>query len=498
MRKVIVIGSGPGGAAFGALMAHDGIDVTLLEKNGFVGGKCSSLSRDGYMVDTGVHMFGRGPLGPFGEITRILGRGPSWSVVTPSFTLSLGGSNRRPGGYKLEMASSIAHPISLYNFLKGHLKGWQKMGWTSTAAKSLGELGPKGLAALAKRFADQRCPLYAELQDICVRDFLTSLSTSDGFLRTFHAQAMLTMVLPWHRASMGEFAYILASTMQASQLSYPRGGSAAIPSSFLYALKKSGGDVRLSCEVSSIEVREGRVRGVTTAEGEFLPGDLVVSSAGLKRTVELAGRDSFPLDYLARADALRESEAFIAIKFFLDRKISSMRTPCLLHMPAMSPHNMFDYLADGGIPDDPFLFVTAPGKWDRSLVPPGGDLLIVGVPAPSHPDNAEQAGLILDLARDTASHIFPEIASATVEVERVTASDVSRLSGRTSGECIGIAQEVGQSVSSRPPARTPVHGLFVVGADAGGRGIGTEMAADSALRLYCQLKDGLHLQDTPC
>ncbi|RJP26400.1 MAG: NAD(P)/FAD-dependent oxidoreductase [Actinobacteria bacterium] len=481
-RRVIVIGSGPGGSAFGALMAHAGHHVTILERNGFSGGKCSSLPHGGYVVDTGVHMFGRGPLGPFGEVSRILGVGPRWSAATPAFTLSLS------GGHKLEMASSIAHPVSLLNFLKGHLRGWQRMGWTSTAVKSLHELGPARLFSLARGFNDRRYPLYGELQDVCVRDFFSSISDCDDFLRTFHAQAMLTMVLPWHRASMGEFAYILASTMRASRLCYPRGGSGAIPASFLRALERRGGEIRLGCEVASIEIAGGRARGVITAEGEFIPGDTVVSSAGLRRTIELAGRDAFPAVYVDRADGLRDSEAFIAVKFFLDRKISSIRTPCLLHMPGLSPHGMFDYLEDGSIPAELFLFVTAPGRWDPSLVPPGGDCLIFGVPAPSRLDRGAQAEALLDLAEEMAAAIFPEISAATVAVERIMCTDVSCLSGRISGDCIGIAQEVGQSGSFRPRSATPVDGLFLAGADAGGRGIGTEMAADSALRLYWQLK----------
>jgi phytoene dehydrogenase-like protein len=36
---------------------------------------------------------------------------------------------------------------------------------------------------------------------------------------------------------------------------------------------------------------------------------------------------------------------------------------------------------------------------------------------------------------------------------------------------------------NRPDPRMPVGGLYLVGADAGGRGIGTEMAGDSALKV---------------
>lgn len=484
--RIVVIGSGPGGSACAALLAHAGHEITLLERNPFPGGKCSSLRRGGYVVDCGVHMFGRGPRGPFGEITRILGEGPEWCAAIPSFTLSLSGKGR------LEMASSVFHPVSALNFLKGRARGWQKMGWASTAARALESFGPAGLLSLGRRFHDRRYPLYGELQDVCVRDFMSQVSGADDFLRTFHAQAILTMVLPWQRASMGEFAYILASTMRASRLCYPRGGAGAIPASFLRALAGRGGVARLGCEAVRIETEAGRARGVTTREGEFIPADVVISNAGLHRTIELAGRDAFTREYLDKADAMRDSEAFVALKFTLDRKLSSMRTPCLLHMPALPPHSMFDYLDDGTVPDDLFLFVTAPGRWDPSLVPPGGDCLIVGVPAPSRLDRESQCAALLDKAMDIVLDLFPEIAGSASVVDRVLTGDISALSGRAGGDCIGLAQEVGQSCFLRPAPAMPINGLYLVGADAGGRGIGTEMAADSALRLFYFLRGDTH------
>ena len=254
--------------------------------------------------------------------------------------------------------------------------------------------------------------------------------------------------------------------------------------------------MRLGCEVAAVDVSGGRALGVTTTEGESIPADMVVSSAGLRRSIELAGRDNFPAAYVERADGLKDSEAFIAAKFRLRRKLSSLRTPCLLHMPDLPPESMFDYLEDGSVPGDLFLFVTAPGRWDPSLVPPGGETVIVGVPAPSRPGRTEQADALLDAASAMAMELLPELKRSTLDVERVYPADISRLSGRSAGDCIGLAQDVGQSGTRRPSPFTPVSGLFLVGADAGGRGIGTEMAADSALRLYYQLKEG-HVPQRP-
>jgi len=71
---VIIVGSGIGGAAVGALLASRGKTVTVLERNPFVGGRCASYSKEGFVVDVFVHMFGRCEKGPFGEILRRTGR----------------------------------------------------------------------------------------------------------------------------------------------------------------------------------------------------------------------------------------------------------------------------------------------------------------------------------------------------------------------------------------------------------------------------------------
>jgi prolycopene isomerase len=481
-KQVVVIGSGPGGSSFAALMAHAGHRVTLLEKNEFAGGKCTSQPFGDYIVDTGVHMFGRGPKGPFGLITGILGEGPQWSRTLPSFTV------RASGKGNMAMYPSMFHPMSGLALMKASLQGWFHQNMGRCVAKALSNYGPGGTLELFRKMADPRCPLYEELQDRTVEEFLSTFVASRDLGRMFHAQCMITTVLPWDRASAGEFMYILSSTMQAQYLSYPIGGSSEIPLSFLRAFKREGGVLRLGCEAARIDVADGKVRGVITRDGEMVPADYVVSNAGIKRTVALAGRESFPEEYAARVDALKESEAFIAVKLLLDRKLSSMRTPCMMHIPDLDPEHMFDYLKDGGIPSDLFLFITVPSIWDPMLAPPGKDALIVGVPAPSDLSRVDQCVGLLDLAERIAGEVFPEIKGHVVDKQRTHIAHTSHLTGRATGECIGLAQEVGQSGTRKPAPAMPVRGLYLVGSDAGGRGIGTENAAESALYLYGQLK----------
>ena len=51
------------------------------------------------------------------------------------------------------------------------------------------------------------------------------------------------------------------------------------------------------------------------------------------------------------------------------------------------------------------------------------------------------------------------------------------------GECIGLGQVVGQGGRKKPSVSAPIRGLFFVGCDAGGYGVGTQQATDSGLNV---------------
>ena len=53
----LIVGSGPGGLASALLLAHSGIDVTILEKEEKVGGRTKLVHKDGYTFDRGPTFF---------------------------------------------------------------------------------------------------------------------------------------------------------------------------------------------------------------------------------------------------------------------------------------------------------------------------------------------------------------------------------------------------------------------------------------------------------
>ena len=484
-KKVVVIGSGPGGSGIAALMAHDGHDVTLLDKNGFIGGKCSALEQDGYIVDTGVHMFGCGPYGPFGQIAKMVGQELKWSLREPMIEFYMSGKGSLP------VAHSFTHPISLKSIFKMLSRGWMNFKPVGTLRKTFkNHSSSEAFDILGKLFSTPYTKYLSEFEDVTVKDFFCSLTDSEDLLKWIHSQTMITMVTPWEKASLADWFYIEFSVFRSRGFGYPIGGSGEIPKTFLRGFEHDGGTIRLGTEIKSIDLEKGRVKGVTTTAGEFIPAEIVISNAGIHRTIAMAGEKNFPKEYTKRAAELEVSHAFIATKYFLDCKVTSNKTTTMFHIPDMSPFEMFAHHETGDIPRDLYLFVTFPSQADPFLAPLGKDIMILGMPAPSAVSRAAQCEGLLEKAEYLAeSKLFPEIKGHIIKKQRSHVVHTAGLSGRgTTGECIGLAQNVGQSGTKKPTPQTPINGLYMVGSDAGGKGIGTECAADSALYLYNILK----------
>src|SRR5947209_3666384 len=57
MKRVIIVGAGPGGLAAAMLLARAGLSVRVIERQPHVGGRTSTLAADGFRFDLGPTFF---------------------------------------------------------------------------------------------------------------------------------------------------------------------------------------------------------------------------------------------------------------------------------------------------------------------------------------------------------------------------------------------------------------------------------------------------------
>ena len=159
-----------------------------------------------------------------------------------------------------------------------------------------------------------------------------------------------------------------------------------------------------------------------------------------------------------------------------------LKAPSFFPIPQVDPEEMFAYCDEpDGLPGDPFIFGPIPTEWDATLAPPGHQLIMIGVATSNNVDQEERSQKMLDIAEEKYFSFFPQVEKHIVAKSRITNKDTNRITRKGTGECIGLAQIPGQVGSSKPHPKLPVEGLWAVGCDAGGRGVGTEQGTASGM-----------------
>ncbi len=453
-KKIIIIGAGVGGMACAALLAKAGHEVTVLESHSFLGGRCATLEKDGFVYDFGVHMFSRGDCGPHGDTNRRLDGDLQWITKEPSC--------RVMGKMEFDF------PLDIRPF--------------SRQVKLALQLGvrPKNLFGAWRLFRTLMSGRSVEANNnVFLEDYIFRFTGDESIHLFITCVSQLYFALSARQASAGEFIWCFSRMFKDAAFGYPKGGARAIPQAFEDALIRYGGTIAYETPVTGIRVENKRVTGVDTARN-FFPADIVISNAGLNRTIDLAGADRFPEDYVKRAKTLKYANPYVTNTYALDWPV--VPYPVVFYMPDMPADKIFSHIENNTAPEDPYLFMPIPSNLDPGLAPPGKQLVIAGTPvAPGADDDVCQQ--TLDRIDDRVHKLFPEIKKALIWQEQGTRADTTRITAHPPGGAIGLGQFPGQTGQQRPSLQTPVTGLYLVGADAGSRGIGTELAVGSALNL---------------
>ena len=124
--------------------------------------------------------------------------------------------------------------------------------------------------------------------------------------------------------------------------------------------------------------------------------------------------------------------------------------------------------------------ITSPTNFDSNLGPKGKQLLFFGTACLPGLANYDAWG---KSCFNSLCECFPKIEDHLLWYRTDSPATVEAYAGE--GGCIiGIGQTRTQVSERRPSQITPIKGLYIVGAKAGGHGIGAELAANSAIELF--------------
>lgn len=451
----IVIGSGIGGGAIGALLAHQGWKVLLLERNKHVGGRCISYERNGCMMDLGWHFYCLGKVGPLQEIcNRVdMPEGIPWNDLNGTSFIQVGNVQRK---YSKNSMYEVVSEGERDNF--------------------------KRLFSDVFTLSDEE---INKLWYVPVKEWVESYTSDPMGYTLIESFVSQYFCVPSDVASCAEFILAFRAVMSNRATAYPSGGNFSVAKAYIEAIEHYNGTVLTETPVEKILVENGAAVGVKTESGEEFRAPYIISNADIKLTVQkLVGEEHFPKDYVERINSLTYSCHGVMLRVLLSEKVTEKQVVIYIPDDKSPPCKVTEEMQEGKVPNLIGGCFGSPSNFDPNLAPPGKQMITSLHACP--PDIREN----IDQWRESLMRSFYEVyPEAKGKVEKIWVDPPSLIRGMAgeTGCIIGIGQTVDQVHEKRPSQVSPLKGLYFSSSEAGGNGIGTELAATSALGLFDML-----------
>ncbi|UCG82554.1 MAG: NAD(P)/FAD-dependent oxidoreductase [Dehalococcoidia bacterium] len=470
---VIVVGAGFGGSACAGLLAKRGLKVLLLEKNARAGGKAMTLSKKGFTYTAWV-VISAPTQGTLLEVVlKELGMENKVELVAPG----VNGSTYKTSSGKWLIGpqpapGEVMDPNKMFDWLEVKEANREE---SLRLMTELTMMSPQEIATL---------------NDITFADWLGRYKVPKSVLAFLLGPvADGCFMVPYDTLSAAEAVRTLQDIFLRSGGVFCKGGFGKLAGTYAEAVTENGGKVIMRARVEKIMVSRGRVTGVATDKGIF-QAPVVVSNAGLQPTVlKLVGEEHFDKGYVNYVKDLVPSWGMMGTRYFLSKKVTDFPYGTIFSND--SPYSIEKWLKAKaeGPPKEITVWYEVPVNYDPKAAPKGKQMLMTGFWCPADPQlSAKEKKAWWDKGEEMLLKVFPGLPKYIEFKEGYSTRDVSNLTRDQvlpgqGGECIGLGQVVDQAGAYKPSAKSPIQGLYYVGCDAGGYGVGIHQAVDSAINV---------------
>lgn len=497
----IIVGGGHNGLVCATYLAKGGLNVCVLERRPIVGGPVTTEEVwPGFHVS--VASFWMSLLQPKIMIDLDLRRhGIEVLPTSPGFQPFADGTSLVFWDDTAKMASEIRKfsedDAREYPAFVGHMEGLmphlRKLLFEVPVDPTTGRIGDLSRAAsFLWRFKGVGPKLYD------IWDLLT-LSAHDFLKRWFSSEQVLTAFGCYASGSGGNIspktpgsAYVLARPMlrDATTAAGPgglvRGGMGTIARALKAAAEEAGVSIRTSAEVRNIDVTNGRVEGVTLADGSRLKARRVVSNANAK-TLFMKLLDPTLLDPEVLNDVRRirtESSCFkinLAVEHLPTWHALETRQEAFQHPGSITiAENLseleqaFESARHGEIAPRPYLWILTPSAFDTTVAPHGRHVMsIFGGHVPYRLKNRawdDQAREELyEIVLRQIQRYAPGFGNSVIHKQILVPQDLEAMFDLPGGHVHHGELSLDQVFFRRPIAhyadyKTPIRGLYQCGA----------------------------------
>jgi phytoene desaturase len=532
-RRVVVIGGGISGLASAALLAREGHEVTLLEKNDEVGGRAGSWSHEGFRFDLGPSWY----LMPevFDHFFRLMGTSAAERLdlveLDPGYRVLFEPTADDPAASApIDVPRGLDENVELFERVEPG--SGERMRRYLRSARDTYDIAKRrflytsfgSLTPLLRGDVLVRLPKLARLLLTSLDSFASRTVTDPRLRQILGYPAVFLGSSPFDTPSM----YHLMSTLDLDDgVLYPQGGLISVIEAIRDVAVEAGVTVVTGAAVTQIVTQPLAAEGAALPRGSKataeatgvdwvdsdggthrVDADLVVSAADLHHTeTQLLPRElrTYDATYWAKKNP---GPSALLLYLGVEGEIPELEHHTLLF--ARDWHENFERIfgADKRIPDPPSLYVCKPSTVDPSTAPAGHTNLFVLVPLPADPAlgsgdvDGDGDPMIERLADAVIAQIaewahVPDLADRIVVRRTRGPRDFVDDVNAWSGSMLGPAHTLAQSALFRTGnVSTRVDSLFYAGGSVR-PGIGLPMCLISAEVLLKNLRGDTSTEPLP-
>ncbi len=513
MSRAIVIGGGIAGLASAALLAREGHEVTLLEKNDAFGGRAGSWEHEGFRFDTGPSWY----LMPevFDHFFRLLGTTAEEQLdlvqLDPGYRV-FGEGYASP----LDIAADAEENVALFESVERG--SGRKLAEYLDDAAEIYDLARQNFLystfeKLSPVFTRRVLGKGRRLSSLLVTPLsrLTARTVKDRRLRQILGYpAVFLGSSPDRAPSM----YSLMSHLDLVEgVLYPVGGFTRVIEVIEELARAEGAELRSGMTVRRILVEGGTAVGVEVdgegGEPARLDAELVISTADLHHTETVLLTDAadrtYPQEYW---DARVAGPSALLLYLGVSGELPELEHHTLFFSKNWKKNFDAIFGPHPHVPESPSLYVCKPSGVDPSVAPEGAENVFVLVPLPADPalgrggidrGGDERIEVLADtvIAQIAAAAGIPDLAERIVVRRTVGPADFVEQLNSWKGSALGPAHTLRQSAFFRAGnASAKVSGLYFAGSSTI-PGIGLPMCLISAELVIKRLRGDVSAAPLP-
>ncbi|WOI57744.1 phytoene desaturase family protein [Palleronia sp. LCG004] len=472
MSRTGIIGGGLGGLAAACTLAARGHQVTLFERNSWLGGKAAVLERDGFRFDMGptILTMPRVLERIFAEAGRDLSDYLDLRRLDPQWRCFY------EDGSVLDLADDReTMRRTLQDFAPDDVQGYDDF---LKVANRLSDVSDrfffwKSVEDLRDTMDMKSSFNLSTLSDVMsLRMHRTVAGQVKRNVRDKRVAQMLEHFIQYVGSSPLASPAVLCgiAQMQVGEgVWYPMGGTRAVPRALTQLAEELGVEFRTGVEVERIETEQGRASAIV-ADGERVPFDLVVSNMDSVRTYrELVGGE--PWTEFQKGRKREAACSGVVLYLGLDKAYDHLAHHNFVF--SKNPEDEFREIYDEGHPaTDPTAYIAAPARTEPGVAPEGGEALYILVHTPYLREGQDWSQMLPDYRRTILDKLkrcagMEDIEDRIVTEDVLTPQDIHDRYKVLDGAIYGLVSHGKVYGAFKPGNRSrQVPGLYLAGGSA--------------------------------